>query len=60
MFYDSNTALISDVQFKEFHYTVSTIGGLATSILAVVTLAFSLLVYDEWEGSILKSVIGKS
>ena len=60
IFFDSNTAHVIDVHFKEWQEVVSTIGGLSTSLVGVLTIFFSILIYNEWEYSLLNSVLEKS
>ena len=57
---NSNIAIITDVHFKEWQEVISTIGGLSTSFIGVLTLMFSMLIYNEWEWSILVSIIDNS
>ena len=50
-------AKISDINFQGWQYTLSTIGGIAISISGALTIAFSIGQYNEWETSVIDSIV---
>ena len=52
--------VVTNVKYTSLKNILSDIGGLFTSIYAVIVLIFSLVVYKSWETSIYKECTGKT
>ena len=55
-FYLAKLILITDVEFRGINDILSTVGGTAISIKAILSLLFSIGIYNNWEMSIVRSV----
>ena len=55
-FYEVETALISDVKFKGWQETLSSIGGISITISSVISMLFSISIYNEWQRSLVNSI----
>ena len=52
----SQNAMISDVRFKGIFDSLSQIGGTFISITTMLSLMFSLSIFNEWEWSLVNSI----